>query len=124
MHAAHVDDPEFGHRLLADEAREAGQGMADRTAWRTCSSNGWWSAFGNKRGRGGRKPGPAAHDDLVERDFTATGPNQLWLTDITEHRTREGKLDLCALKDVWSNRIVGYSALGVSTLEPALLPRR
>lgn len=34
------------------------------------------------------------HDDLVERDFTATGPNRLWLTDITEHATAEGKLYL------------------------------
>ncbi|WP_426623965.1 hypothetical protein ACPPVW_15440 [Leifsonia sp. McL0607] len=31
---AHRDDPEFGHRLPADEAREVGQAMADRTAWR------------------------------------------------------------------------------------------
>ena len=50
-----------------------------------------------------------AHDDLVRRDFTATGPNELWLTDITEHWTREGKLYLCAIKDVFSNRIVGWS---------------
>lgn len=35
--------------------------------------------------------------------------NELWLTDITEHRTGEGKLYLCAIKDVYSNRIVGYS---------------
>ncbi len=49
------------------------------------------------------------HDDLVKRDFTAGGPNELWLADITEHRTGEGKLYLCAIKDVWSNRIVGYS---------------
>ena len=100
------------------------------TAWRLCSSNGWWSAFGKKRGRGARKPGPAAHDDLVERDFTATGPNQLWLTDITEHRTREGKLYLCAVKDVWSKRIVGYSIddrmtsrLAVRALENAVTRR-
>ena len=33
----------------------------------------------------------------------------MWLTDITEHCTDEGKLYLCAVKDVWSNRIVGYS---------------
>ena len=36
-------------------------------------------------------------------------PNRLWLTDITEHWTGEGKLYLCAVKDVYSNRIVGYS---------------
>ena len=41
--------------------------------------------------------------------FTADAPNQLWLTDITEHWTGEGKLYLCAVKDVYSNRIVGYS---------------
>ena len=49
------------------------------------------------------------HDDLVERDFTAAGPNELWLTDITEHWTTEGKLYLCAINDVYSGRIVGYS---------------
>jgi transposase InsO family protein len=115
---AHRDDPEFGHRLLADEARDAGQPMADRTAWRIASVNGWWSVFGKKRGRNGKRPGPAVHDDhCVVTDekgrskhvFAANGPNELWLTDITEHRTGEGKLYLCAIKDVHSNRIVGYS---------------
>lgn len=48
---AHRDDPEFGYRFLADEAREAGLVMAERTAWRICADNGWWSAFGKKRGR-------------------------------------------------------------------------
>lgn len=57
----------------------------------------------------GSKPGTPAHDDLVRRDFTATAPNELWLTDITEHRTREGKIYLCAIKDVFSNRIVGWA---------------
>jgi transposase InsO family protein len=107
---AHRDDPEFGYRFLADEARTAGQPMADRTAWRICSGNGWFSAFGKRKPRGkGRKVGPPVHDDLVRRDFTAAGPNRLWLADITEHHTGEGKLYLCAIKDVWSNRIVGYS---------------
>ena len=53
--------------------------------------------------------GPPVHDDLVERDFTADAQNQLWLSDIIEDRTDEGKLYLCAIKDVFSNRIVGYS---------------
>jgi transposase InsO family protein len=60
-----------------------------------------------KRCRKNGKVGPPVHDDLVERDFTAETPNQLWLADITEHPTREGKLYLCAIKDVFSNRIVG-----------------
>jgi len=83
--------------------------MCGRTAWRLCSQNGWWSAFGKKRGKNGKRPGPPVHDDLVQHDFTAEAPNQLWLADITEHRTGEGKLYLCAIKDVYSNRIVGYS---------------
>jgi putative transposase len=107
---AHRDDPEFGYRFLADEARAAGQPMVERTAWKICSGMGSWSASSRKRRRGkGGRPGPPVHDDLVKRDFTANGPNRLWLADITEHRTGEGKLYLCAIKDVWSNRIVGYS---------------
>ena len=115
---AHRDDPEFGHRLLADEARDAGEAMSDRTAWRIASSNGWFSAFGKpKRGKY-RRPGPPVHDDLCavvdehgrsRHVFAADAPNQLWLTDITEHKTAEGKLYLCAIKDVFSGRIVGYS---------------
>lgn len=106
---AHCEDPEFGYRFLADEARDAGHTACDRTMWRVCSINGWWSVFGKKRGKNGKKPGPPVHDDLVKRDFTADAPNRLWLSDITEHRTGEGKLYLCAIKDVYSNRIVGYS---------------
>ena len=64
--------------------------------------------FGKKRGTV-KKAGPPVHDDLVLRDFTADGPNRLWPTDITEHPTAEGKLYLCAIKDVFSKRIVGYS---------------
>ena len=49
------------------------------------------------------------HDDLIDRQFTAPAPNTVWLTDITEHPTGEGKLYLCAIKDVSSGRTVGYS---------------
>ena len=106
---AHRDDPECGSRFLPPEARRTGETMTARTAWKICRDNAWWSAFGKtKRGKNG-KAGPPVHDDLVRREFTAEGPNRLWLTDITEHRTSEGKLYLCAIKDVWSNRIVGYS---------------
>ena len=71
---AHRDDPEFGYRFLVAEAGDAGQQMAERTAWRICSNNGWWSVFGKrKRGKNG-KVGPPVHDDLVGRDFTADAP--------------------------------------------------
>jgi putative transposase len=127
---AHLDDPEFGYRFLVGEARDAGEPMAERTAWKLCSQLGWWSAFGKKRAKNGTRPGPPVHDDLVMRDFTANAPNQLWLTDITEHWTGEGKLYLCAVKDVYSNRIVGYSidarmkaGLAVAALDNAVARR-
>ncbi|WP_433858062.1 IS3 family transposase [Streptomyces kronopolitis] len=126
---AHRDDPEFGYRFLADEARGVGARMAGRTAWRICRDNRWWSVFGKKRGRV-KKAGPPVHDDLVRRDFTADGPNRLWLADITEHATGEGKLYFCAIKDVFSNRIVGYSIdarmksrLAVTALDNAVARR-
>ena len=109
---AHRDDPEFGYRYLADEARHhGGQPMSARTAWAICSDNAWWSSFGKPRRSKARRPGPPVHDDLVNREFTtlATGPNQVWFTDITEHKTAEGKVYMCAMKDAWSGRIVGYS---------------
>ena len=93
---AHRDDPEFGYRFLTDEVRDGGFEVCERTVWRICAANGWWSVFGKKRGANGKKPGPAVHDDLctitdengrVRHEFTADGPNQLWLTDITEHKT-------------------------------------
>lgn len=115
---AHRDDPEFGYWFLVDEARETGESMAERTAWKICSRQGWWSAFGKRRGKNGKKPGPPVHDDLsvvtdrhgvIRHEFRTQTPNQLWLADITEHWTWEGKLYLCAVKDVYSNRIVVYS---------------
>jgi transposase InsO family protein len=127
---AHRDDPEFGYRFLAEEARRAGEPMAERTAWRICSQQRLWSVFGKKkRGKNG-KVGPPVHSDLVERDFTADASNQLWLSDITEHLTAEGKLYICAVKDVFSNRIVGYcmdsrmkSTLATTALHNAVVRR-
>lgn len=127
---AHRDDPEFGYRFLADEIRDGGHRACDRTVWRHCQANGWWSRFGKKRTGKGSQPGTPAHDDLVRRVFTADRPNQLWLTDITEHWTDEGKLYLCAIKDLHSNRIVGYSIdsrmqarLAVNALDNAVARR-
>ncbi len=121
----HVDDPEYGYRFLAGEV------MCQRTAWSICRDNQWWSVFGKKRGKNGKRPGPPVHDDLVKRDFSADDVNELWLTDITEHWTDEGKLYLCAIKDVFSGRIVGYSIsdrmkarLAVNALDNAISRRR
>ena len=106
---AHRDDPEYGYRFLVDEAAEAGEVMCERTAWKICRDNQWWSAFGKKHAKNGKRPGPPVHDDLVQRDFSADDVNELWQTDITEHWTDEGKLYICAIRDAFSGRIVGSS---------------
>jgi putative transposase len=47
--------------------------------------------------------------DLVERRFDRPAPDQLWVTDITEHPTREGKVSCCVVLEVFSRRVVGWS---------------
>jgi transposase InsO family protein len=53
--------------------------------------------------------GVATQEDLVNRNFTATSPNRIWLTDVTEHNTREGTLYCCAVLDLFSRRVVGWA---------------
>jgi transposase InsO family protein len=54
-------------------------------------------------------PNIATSSDLVKRDFARAAPNQLWVTDITEHRTREGKIYCAVVLDTYSRRVVGWS---------------
>jgi putative transposase len=64
-------------------------------------------------------PGPKKHkknlvnvateEDLVQRNFTADGPEVLWLTDITEHPTREGKVYCCVVLDLFTRKVVGWA---------------
>lgn len=62
---------------------------------------------GNRRRRPVAQVPTAA--DLVDRGFARTGPDELWVTDITEHPTREGKLYCCVVLDAYSRRVVGWS---------------
>jgi putative transposase len=61
------------------------------------------------RRRAKRVPAQKTVTDLVKRKFTADGPNRLWVTDITEHPTREGKVYCCVVIDVFSRRVVGWA---------------
>jgi transposase InsO family protein len=70
---------------------EPGRPAGENRVARLCSQQQIWSVLAKRRGRS-RKVGPPVHDDLVQRDVTARRPDQLWLTDITEHPTAEGKL--------------------------------
>jgi putative transposase len=69
--------------------------------------------------------------DLVDRQFKATGPDQLWVADITYIATWSGMLYLAVVVDVWSRRVVGWamathlrSELVVAALNMALMQRR
>lgn len=115
----HHDDPEFGYRFITDELAQAGITAGRNRVNRLCTQQRLWSVHARQRGRS-RRPGPPVHDDLVRREFTARAPNLLWLTDITEHPTTEGKLYLCAIKDACSKRIVGYSIADRMTSELAV----
>lgn len=122
----HRDDPTFGYRFIADDLVAAGHLVSERRVWRLCSQQKLWSLHAKKRGLT-RKAGPPVHDDRVQRTFSAPDIDRLWLTDITEHNTSEGKLYLCAVKDACSRRIVGYSisdrmrsSLAVASLQMAI----
>ena len=81
---AHADDPEFGYRFLADELRGRGLDVSDHQTLKACRLVRVRCCHSIRRGSG-KRPGPAVHDDLVRRQFRADRPNQLWLTDISEH---------------------------------------
>lgn len=64
-----------------------------------------------------RAPAP----NVLNREFSATGPNRKWVSDITEIPTEEGNLYLAATMDLWSRRIVGWAMQ--DTMESTLVAR-
>lgn len=91
----HADDPEFGHRFIADELTAAGYQASERRVWRLCSQQQIFSTTERKAKKKHKKPGPPVCDDLLGRDFTATGCNEKWLVDIERH---EALLNLAVVK--------------------------
>ncbi len=82
---------QVGHNQIELLMRRAGiQGVTGRRKWKRI------------------RPDTLA-TDLVERSFARSAPNQLWVTDITEHPTREGKVYCCVVLDTYSRRVVGWS---------------
>lgn len=120
---AHRDDPTFGYRFIADDLHAAGHRVSERRVWRLCSQQQLWSLHAKKRGLN-RKAGPPVHDDRVRRAFTAPDLDKLWLTDITEHPTGEGKLYLCAVKDACSRALGARQPVPVEEIRPRAQRRR
>lgn len=78
-----------------------------------------------------RLKGVATADDLVNRKFHRLALNELWVTDITEHPTREGKVYCAAVLDACSRKIIGWaidskqdSTLVVNALDMAIRARQ
>ncbi len=83
-----------GRKRVARLMRESGlAGVSRRRAVRTTR----------------RDPAARPAPDLVDRKFTASGPNQLWVANITYIPTLAGFLYLAVVLDVWSRKIVGWA---------------
>jgi putative transposase len=101
----------YGSRRMWIALRRAGEPVARCTVERLMRTNGIQGA--KRRGKPWRttSPDPVARrrPDLVDRDFTAAGPNQLWVADITYLRCWEGVVFFSFILDAWSRRVVRLS---------------
>lgn len=88
---------------------------------RLASQAGIAAQVGYRRrpGRYGGKPAVVAENRL-EQKFEAAAPDQVWVTDITYIKTHEGWLSLCVVIDLFSRRVVGWSAQSRMTTDLAL----
>jgi putative transposase len=90
---------------LRREGEEVGRGRVQRLM------KGAGIQGAKRRGKAWRttKPDPLAHrrPDLVERDFSAGGPNRLWVAGLSYLRCREGNLFLSFVIDAFSRKVVG-----------------
>lgn len=62
-----------------------------------------------RRGLTRRDATAVPNDDLVARQFSPKGPNQLWVADITEHPTDDGRVYCAVVIDAWNRQVVGHS---------------
>ena len=99
----------YGARKVWKAARRAGHNLGRDQVARLMRAEGIEGARRTKRVRTTRAdPASARHPDLVRRDFTATGPNQLWVTDLTYVPTWAGIAYVCFIIDAYSRMIVGW----------------
>lgn len=122
----------FGARKMWLHLRRAGHDVARCTIERLMTAHGWQGALRGTRVRTAiADPHDARAVDLVDRDFTATAPNQLWVADFTYVATWSGTVYVAFIVDVFSRMIVGWQAatqmtteLVLDTLEHAIWSRR
>ena len=100
----------YGSPRIHADLREAGESISRKRVARLMTELGIAGASGRKRIRttDSNHDNPVA-ENVLDRDFTATGPNQRWVTDITGIETDEGVLYLSAIEDLFSRKVVGWA---------------
>jgi putative transposase len=100
----------YGARRLTAEVRDRGKTWNRKRVARLMRAGGIEGIHRRRRGKYGRRSASTATaPDLVERDFTATAPDQLWVADISYLRTWEGFAYLAIVVDAFSRRVVGWA---------------
>ena len=122
----------YGAPRIHAELRARGRNVSLNRVARLMRAAGIEGVHRRRKGRKGRREPevqPAA--DLVGRDFSASGPDELWVADITYIPTQAGFLYLAVVLDAWSRRIVGWSmathlrtSLVLGAFEMALMQRQ
>lgn len=97
----------YGAPRVYGQLRRTGHRVARCRVARLMRVNNLVGAHASKKWRRGR-PDAGGLPDLLQRDFTATAPNQRWVADVTEFATGEGKLFLAAIRDLFHRAIVGW----------------
>jgi len=101
----------YGRRKLTRAAQKAGIGIGRDQVARLMRANGLRGASrARKRFTTHADPAAVRAPDLVNRDFTATRPNEKWVADFTYCSTWSGIVYVAFIVDVFSRRIVGWKA--------------
>jgi putative transposase len=111
----------YGAQKLWKAARRAGHEIGRDQVARLMRAAGIEGVRRTRRVRTTHRDDTAIrHPDLVRRDFTATAPNQLWVTDLTYVPTWAGVAYVCFIVDAYSRMIVGWRVAGHMRTEMVL----
>jgi transposase InsO family protein len=101
---------EYGAPTVCGTLRDLGHRVNPKRITRLMRENGLFSKIGRRFKRTTRRCKDVdASPNLLQQKFTTTGPNRVWLSDITYIWTAEGWLYLTTVEDMWSRRIVGHA---------------
>ncbi|MGP4017509.1 IS3 family transposase [Saccharopolyspora sp. 5N708] len=107
-----------GHRVVHRHLHQAGWRVAKKTVLKLMRELGLVCPIRRRR-RYNSYQGAAGTvaDNALGRDFTATGPNQKWVTDVTEFRVNDRKIYLSPVMDLFNREIISYAVSTSPNLE-------